>query len=100
MAKLLKDASGIYNLDHVSSIHPIAIKGDKQDQTKVTQTYTSIAMIGGQTHSTTIPYSAASAIALDYWNDGKPQPDAVPPRAPAPAPTDSENLASAQQQYG
>jgi hypothetical protein len=99
MSKLLKDASGVYNLEHVSSIHPINIKGDKQDQSKVTAVHTAIAMVGGQTHHTTIPWSAAAAIVEDFLSGGVPQKPATPAPAPAPPLTDAQKLEQAQGQY-
>jgi hypothetical protein len=100
MAKLLKDASGIYNLDHVGSIHPIPIKGDKNDQNKVTAVFTAIHTNGGQVHQTTIPWVAASAIASDYWNGGVPSAKAPPVAQPAPPPpTEGEQLQQAQDQF-
>jgi hypothetical protein len=86
MSKLLKDSSGIYNLDQVASLHPINIRGDKTDQNRITGVNTAISTVGGQTHQTEIPWAAASAIALDYWKAGAPAIAAGgAPTAPAPA---------------
>lgn len=100
MSRLLKDATGIYNLEMVASIHPINIKGDKADQTKITSVLTAISTIGGQTHHTTIPWADASAIVLDFWNDGAPPKAPVPVAQPAAPQTADEKLAAAQQQFG
>lgn len=100
MSKLLKDASGIYNLDHVGSLQPIPIKGDKADQNKITAVYTAIAMNGGQTHHTTIPWASAAAIAEAYWNENQPAKAAAPKAAPPVAQTDAEKLAAAQAEFG
>jgi hypothetical protein len=82
MAKLLRDNTGIYNLDQVVSIHPLVIRGNKTDQTIITAVNTGISTVGGQTHHTNIPWTAASAIVLDYWkatvSAGAP-PDVTPP---------------------
>jgi hypothetical protein len=99
MSKLLKDASGIYNLDHIGSIHPLPIKGDKTDQSKVTATNTMIAMNGGQVHHTAIPWSAAAAIAEDYWNGSQPPKVAAPKAAPPPPPTSEQALSDAQDRF-
>jgi hypothetical protein len=109
-SKIIKDASGLYNLDHVGSIHPINLKGDKADQSKVTGQHTLIAMNGGQTHHTTIPWAAASAIATDYWNNGadsKPAAAAAsaapisstPLRRDPPLPLSEEDQANAQAEF-
>jgi hypothetical protein len=100
MTRLLQDPSGIYDLRMVASIHPLKIKGDKADQTKVTETHTAISTVGGQTHHTTIPWAAASAIALEFWNEGAP-PKAAAPAVPAAAPlTAEQQLAADKQQFG
>lgn len=67
MPKILRDNTGIYNLDQVVSIHPLTIRGNKTDQTIITAVNTAISTVGGQTHHTNIPWPAASAIVLDYW---------------------------------
>ncbi len=100
MTRLLKDASGIYNLEWVASLHPVPIKGDKNDQSKVTAVLTAISTTGGQTHQTTIPWEAASAIALEFWSGGAAPFVAAPPVAPVAPPTDAENLATAKEQFG
>jgi len=71
MSKVLKDVSGFYNLDNVGSIHPVPIKGDRNDQTKVTAVTTSICTIGGQTHQTNIPWAIAASVAEAHWNAGQ-----------------------------
>ncbi len=98
MTRLLKDASGIYNLEWVASLHPINIRGDKNDQNKVTAVLTAISTTGGQTHQTTIPWDAASAIALEFW--GAEPKMAAPPVAAAAPPTAGESLAAAIEQFG
>lgn len=63
---LLKDKSGHYLIPAIASIHPIEIKGDQRDQTKVTAVHTAISTAGGQTHHTTIPFDEAAAALEDY----------------------------------
>jgi hypothetical protein len=70
MSKVLQDSSGIYNLDNVASIHPMPIRGDARDQTKITETFTQVSTVGGQTHSTSIPWAEASKAALAHWGAG------------------------------
>jgi hypothetical protein len=67
--KLLRDKSGIYLLGAIASVHPVEIRGEARDQTKVTAVHTNIATIGGQTHNTTIPWDEASAAFEDYHKD-------------------------------
>lgn len=73
MSKLLEDGSGLYNLDHVASIHPVPIKGDRHDQTKVTAVHTSVSTVGGQTHQTSIPWEQSSAAARAHWMPDNPE---------------------------
>ena len=100
MAKVLRDASGIYNLAAIASIHPVNLKGDKLDQSKVTGQHTLIHMMGGASHNTTIPFAAADSILTDYWGGSAPAKSDAPNVAPAPAPTTEEKLNDAQRQYG
>jgi hypothetical protein len=69
MAKLLRDKSGLYLLSAIASMHPVEIKGEPRDQTKVTAVHTNISTVGGQTHNTTIPWDEASAAFEDYHKD-------------------------------
>jgi hypothetical protein len=75
--KILKDASGHYLVAAIASIHPMEIKGEPRDQTKVTAVHTKIATVGGQTHNTTIPWEEALA-AFGETHDPAP---AAPPAA-------------------
>lgn len=98
MAAIIKDASGIYKLEYVASIHPVELRGNKQDQSQVTHVYTKISTVGGQTHDTTIPWDSAVAILLDFW-DSLPQTPA-PVIPPAPPLTEAQKLAKAQKEFG
>lgn len=57
--KLLEDASGVYLLASIASIHPVPIKGEARDQSKVTEVHTLITTAGGHRHNTAIPYDKA-----------------------------------------
>ena len=57
--QVLEDGSGLYRLECVVAIHPMPVKGDRADQTKVTATHTAVSTTGGQTHHTAIPYDQA-----------------------------------------
>lgn len=71
--KVFQDDSGLYRLDCISSIHPVPIKGDRHDQTKVTAIHTAISTVGGQTHSTSIPFDDAKSAFLELFEPAPPQ---------------------------
>jgi hypothetical protein len=67
--RVLKDKSGIYLVAAIVSAKPVPIKGDRHDQTKVTETHTVIETAGGNRHDTTIPWDVASKALLEAWGD-------------------------------
>jgi hypothetical protein len=71
--RVFEDPSGLYRLECAVAIHPLIVKGDRSDQTKVTDTHTAISTIGGQTIHTHIPYDQARQAFLELFD-----PDAAP----------------------
>lgn len=72
--KLLVDETGTYLLSAIASIHPVPIRGEARDQSKVTAVHTSIITMGGHQHNTAIPYEKAQQLFHNYHGEAPPPP--------------------------
>jgi hypothetical protein len=58
----LKDKNGaLYLVAAITSVTPLEIRGDKRDQTKVTETLAAVTTAGGHTHNTSLDFDEVSA---------------------------------------
>jgi hypothetical protein len=76
MARVLQEPGpygGIYPLDRVGGLQAAPIKGDRNDQQKVTHVNTIILFTAGGVVHTVIPWEEAKKVALEEW-DGKSAP--------------------------
>jgi hypothetical protein len=63
MSRFLKEPSGaIHLIDSICSVIPMPIRGDRQDQTKVTAVHTTIVTAGGQAHQLAMPFDQVVAL--------------------------------------
>lgn len=83
MSLLLEDESGAYVIPAIAAIHPMPIKGEPRDQTKVTAVHTAISLVGGggHRHNTTIPYETALKAFREHHDRVAAPPPVVPPAA-------------------
>lgn len=67
--KYLEDKEGgVYHLDRIAAIQAAPIKGDRNDQQKVTHVNTIIHTEGGAVIHTAIPFDVARKAALAVWD--------------------------------
>lgn len=73
----LKDKNGsLYRIESITSVTPAEIRGDRRDQTKITEVRATITTAGGHTHTTELAFGDVAKLV-----DPSQSAD-----APAPAP--------------